>query len=321
MRLNHRQLEAFRAMIETSSVTEAAKRIHITQPAASRLLSDLEHKVGYPLFARVKNRLTPTPEAQALFEEVERSFIGLDTIAEAAREIGTYRRGTLHIAGMPAMALEFLPAIIGSFCKERPDISVALQIRSSQKVAECIATQQYDLGFAEISVKHPGVISEVLLTAPLVAILPPDHPLAERDRLEPKDLSHEPFISLGAGYPIRQKIDAVFQTFDVERKLQVETQLSVAVGQLVASGAGIGLIDPITAAHLAQQNRVVVRPFSPKIQYSYQALYPKHKPISQISRSFMDIVAKQLEIYSETGVPGSGQHHDGPCLRTGDSDQ
>ncbi|WP_420413692.1 LysR substrate-binding domain-containing protein [Roseibium sp.] len=299
MRLNHRQLEAFRAMIETSSVTEAAKRIHITQPAASRLLSDLEHQVGYPLFSRVKNRLTPTPEAQALFEEVERSFIGLDTIAEAAREIGTYRRGTLHIAGMPAMALEFLPSIIGSFCKERPDISVALQIRSSQKVADCIATQQYDLGFAEISVKHPGVTSEVLLTAPLVAILPIGHSLAGKDSLKPSDMENEPFISLGAGYPIRQKIDAVFHAADVERKLQVETQLSVAVGQLVASGAGVGLIDPITAAHLEQQNRVIVRPFSPKIQYSYQALYPKHKPVSQISRSFMDIVAKHLETYDD----------------------
>lgn len=303
MRLNHRQLEAFRAMIETSSVTEAAKRIHITQPAASRLLSDLEHQVGYPLFARVKNRLTPTPEAQALFEEVERSFIGLETIAEAAREIGTYRRGTLHVAGMPAMALEFLPSIIGSFCKERPDISIALQIRSSQKVADCIASQQYDLGFAEVSVKHPGVSSEILLTAPLVAILPPDHKLADHDILEPKDLENEPFISLGAGYPIRQKIDAIFQAADVERKLQVETQLSIAVGQLVASGAGIGLIDPITAAHLEKQNRIKIRPFYPKIQYSYQALYPKHKPISQISRKFMDIVAKHLETFNDESMP------------------
>ena len=299
MKLNHRQLDAFRAMIETSSVTEAARRIHVSQPAASRLISDLEHQVGYPLFVRSKKRLTPTPEALTLFEEVERSFIGLETIAEAAREIGTYRRGTLHIAGMPALALEFLPSIIGSFCQERPDISVALQIRSSQKVAECIASQQYDLGFAEISVNHPSVSAELLLTAPQVAILPTDHRLLEKQVLTPADMRGEPFISLGMGYPTRQKIDAVFEAAGVERKLQVETQLSLAAGHLVASGIGIALIDPITTAHLEHLNLVAVRPFTPKILYSYQALYPKHKPVSQIARQFMDIVGKRLDAFRE----------------------
>ncbi|MCV0427217.1 MAG: LysR family transcriptional regulator [Roseibium sp.] len=299
MKLNHRQLDAFRAMIETNSVTEAARRILVSQPAASRLISDLEHQVGYPLFVRSKKRLTPTPEALTLFEEVERSFIGLETIAEAAREIGTYRRGTLHIAGMPAMALEFLPSIIGSFCQERPDISVALQIRSSQKVAECIASQQYDLGFAEISVNHPSVASELLLTAAQVAILPRDHPLSKKEVLTPADMHGEPFISLGMGYPTRQKIDAVFEAAGVDRKLQVETQLSLAAGHLVASGTGIALIDPITAAHLERLNLVTIRPFTPKILYSYQALYPKHKPVSRIARQFMEIVGKRLDEFRE----------------------
>ncbi len=139
MKLNHRQLEAFRAMIETSSVTEAARRIHVTQPAASRLLSDLEFQIGYPLFTREKMRLIPTSEALALYEEVDRSFIGLNTIAEAAREIGTFRRGSLHVVGMPALALGFLPRIIAEFTKDKPDINVALQIHSSPKVVQCVA--------------------------------------------------------------------------------------------------------------------------------------------------------------------------------------
>ena len=147
-------------MIETSSVTEAARRINVTQPAASRLLSDLEYQVGYPLFTRAKKRLSPTSEALALYEEVERSFIGLGTIAEAAREIGSFRRGSLHIVGMPALSLEFLPRVIARFTRDKPGISVALQVHSSQKVLQCVASQQFDIGFAEANLVHSAVIND-----------------------------------------------------------------------------------------------------------------------------------------------------------------
>lgn len=294
MKLNHRQLEAFRAMMETSSVTEAARRIHITQPAASRLLSDLEHQVGYPLFIRQNKRLTPTSEAVALFEEVDRSFIGLSTIAEAAREIGTFRRGALHIAGLPALALEFLPQVISEFCADRPDISVALQIHSSQKVLQCIASQQFEIGFAERSVSHPAVASLTLCEAPMVAILPIGHPLTERDCLTPEDMAHESFISLGLNYAVRQQIDAVFKAANIERRLQAETQLSFAAGHLVASGLGLSIIDPITANYLTRLNLVAARPFEPAVSYAYQMLFPRHRPRSQICDAFVAITKERL---------------------------
>lgn len=295
MKLNHRQLEAFCAMMETSSVTEAARRIHITQPAASRLLSDLEFQVGFALFTRQKNRLTPTSEAVALFEEVERSFIGLSTIAEAAREIGTFRRGALHIAGLPALALEFLPDVISEFCAGRPDISVALQIHSSQKVLQCVASQQYELGFAERSVSHPAVSSETLCEVPMVAVLPVGHHLAARAVLTPQDMAGESFISLGLNYAIRQQIDAIFKAANVERRLQAETQLSFAAGHLVASGSGVSIIDPITANYLARLNLVVTRPFEPSVTYAYQMLFPRHRPQSQICAAFALITKERLQ--------------------------
>lgn len=294
MKLNHRQLEAFRAMMETSSVTEAARRIHITQPAASRLLSDLELQIGYPLFIRQKKRLTPTSEAVALFEEVDRSFIGLSTIAEAAREIGTFRRGALHVAGLPALALEFLPDVISEFCADRPDISVALQIHSSQKVLQCIASQQFELGFAERSVSHPAVASETLREVPMVAVLPIGHRLAEREALTPQDMEGESFISLGLNYAIRQQIDAVFKAANVERRLQAETQLSLAAGHMVASGSGLSIIDPITADYLTRMNQVVVRSFEPSVSYAYQMLFPRHRPRSQICEAFAKITKERL---------------------------
>lgn len=296
MKLNHRQLEAFRALIETGSVTEAAKRILVTQPAASRLISDLEHSVGYALFRREKKRLYPTPEALALFEEVDRSFIGLSTIAEAAQEIGNFRRGSLHLASLPAMALDFLPRMISQFCEDKPDISISLQIHSSQRVLQCVASQQFDMGFAEIDTEHPAVISRVLYEAPMVAILPKGHVLLQRSVISPEDFEGENFVSLGSNYLSRKKVDAVFLASNVTRKLQIETQLSMAVGRMVARGAGVSIIDHITAHSLQDQGLIETRPFLPEISYQYRVLLPSHKPLSRLGETFLDIARKNLEV-------------------------
>ncbi len=294
LKLNHRQLEAFRAMIETGSVTEAASRIHVTQPAASRLIADLEHAIGYALFRREKKRLLPTPEALALFEEVDRSFIGLRTIAEAAQDIGNFRRGSLHIAGLPALALDFLPRMISQFCADKPNISVSLQIHSSQRVLQCVASQQFDIGFAEIEADHPAVTSRTLCEAPLVAILPRGHPLLERSTLTPEDFKNQSFVSLGSNYITRKRIDAVFLASNVVRKMQIETQLSMAVGNMVAAGAGVSLIDHITAIGLQNRGLVETRPFLPDIKYLYRVLLPSHRPLSRLGETFLKIAAKGL---------------------------
>lgn len=294
MKLNHRQLEAFRALIETGSVTEAAKRINVTQPAASRLISDLEHSVGYALFLREKKRLYPTPEAQALFEEVNRSFIGIDTIAEAARDIGNFRRGSLHLVSLPAMALDFLPRMIAQFCQDRPDISISLQIEGSQRVVQCIASQQFDFGFAEIETKHPAVTSQILHNAPMVAILPKGHELLSRSSLGPKDFEGRTFVSFSRDYTRRKRIDAIFVANNVTRKIQIETQLSMALGTMVADGAGISIIDHVTACSLRDRGLLEIRPFVPEIPYRYRVLLPSQKPLSSLGVAFLEMVKKNL---------------------------
>ena len=295
MRLNHRQLEAFRAVFTSGSVTDAAAQMCITQPAVSRLLSDLEGEIGFKLFVREKRRLTPTTEGMALFDEVERSFMGLDVIRYAAEEIGEYRRGSLRISCMPAMALSFLPRVITEYCVERPRISVALHIHSSQRVLQHIATQQFDLGFSSLTSPHSGVISVPFFEAPLVAVLKKGHRLAKKRSINAKDFKDETFISLGTNYPTRQLVDAVFIAAGVRPKSAIETQLSFSVGQLVSQGAGVSLIEPVTADEMSKLGLIEVRRFEPPIMYKYFMVAPSLRPKSMLSESFVSIVASKLK--------------------------
>lgn len=299
MRLNHRQLEAFRAVMDTGSVTEAAIRLHITQPAASRLISDLEGTIGYALFLRKKKRLSPTSEAVALYEEVERSFIGLGAIAEAAKDIGAFRRGTLHIAALPALALTLLPEVIARFCSDRPDISVSMKIDNSPRVLQSVASQQFDIGFAGTELEHPSVTSHVLHVAPLVAILPKGHSLASKQTLVPSDFMNEEFVSLGSDYISRQKIDATFLANNVTRRMHIESQFSMAVGGLVANGAGVSVIDHVTARSFLRNEMIEVRPFSPEINFSYRALLPAQRQTTPLIQEFLELAAKGLTELSD----------------------
>lgn len=295
MRLNHRQLEAFRAVIDTGSVTEAASRLHITQPSASRLIADLEETIGYALFLRRKKRLLPTAEAIALYEEVDRSFIGLGAIAEAAKNIGNYSRSTLHIAAMPALGLTLLPDLISKYCKDNPDVSVNIKIQSSPRILQRVASQQFDIGLAETELKHPSVISRTLNVAPLVAILPSAHPLLAKQVLEPSDFEDQQFISLGSDYMSRQKIDAAFQAHNVTRKFNIDSQFSMVVGKLVSIGAGVSIIDYVTAKSLLDSGLVETRPFLPEIPFSFRALLSAQRPVSPLVQSFLDITKDALD--------------------------
>src|SRR5438270_8190707 len=97
MRINHRQIEAFRAVFQTGSMTAAGALIGVTQPAISRLIRDLEGEIGWSLFDRSAGKLIPTPAAVALFRELQRSYHGLDRVADAAAQLGRRRLARCHL--------------------------------------------------------------------------------------------------------------------------------------------------------------------------------------------------------------------------------
>lgn len=286
-RINHRQLEAFQAVMDSGTVTAAAERLYITQPAVTRLIRDLEHAVGFALFERRKGRLSPTVEAQFLFDEVERSFAGLDKILQSAEDIRTLNAGSLRIAALPALALGFLPRVICKFSDRHPNVNISLQIRSSMKVMEWIASQQFNIGFAAVQHEHPAVEQALLLEAPYVAVMPEGHRLAAKRLIGPADFQDETFISLGPELNARGTVDAIFAEAKVSRRLVLDTQLASAACMLVAEGGGVALVEPFTAADFLGRG-IVARPFRPTLTFKYSLLFPLYRSRSRLVETFIE---------------------------------
>jgi DNA-binding transcriptional LysR family regulator len=259
--------------------------LNVSQPAVTRLINSLEEDVGFSLFERANGRLHPTPEGLALFEEVERSFAGMERIAQTAEQIKSLRRGSLHLAGAPAIALEFLPTALTGFMREHPGINTALVIHSSSTVIDLVVGRRCDVGFIAHPYTHPAVRVDRICSAPMQCILPLGHRLADRTVITPEDLRGEPFISFPKEFDARVTIDRLFADRRIDRIMSSESQLSAALCVLVQHGAGVALIDPITAHYAA--GRVLVKPFAPTILSEFSLVVSNQQPPSQLAQAFM----------------------------------
>lgn len=284
---NIRQIEAFRSLMVTGSVTVSARMMGITQPAVSRLLRDLQEGLGLRLLEKRGARLVPTPEGTALYAEVERSFIGLDRIRQAADDIRTRRTGALRIAVLPALANGFMPRFAGRFMAARPALDLSLYGLISPLVVDWVASRQCDFGFAELPIAHPDLQHIPMPKLARVAVVPKGHRLARKSVITPEDMAHENFISLKLGAPSRFAIDQVFAQAGVPRTIRVETHLSEIMCGFVSSGYGVGICDPFSAGEYAARG-VVHRPFLPEIPFEFGVLAPPGDILSGHAKSFVD---------------------------------
>jgi DNA-binding transcriptional LysR family regulator len=289
-----RHLEAFRAVMVRRTVTAAAEMLSITQPVVTRLIADLEERIGIPLFKRAKGRLVPTPEAALLIEDVHQSLMSIERIANAASNIKMMKLDRLEIAAAPAMALSFLPRAIASFSSDHPETLVALHTHSTTTVLDMVQSGRCDLGFAMLNIRktrHEN--SEILVSAKMLAVVPIDHRLASRKVLAPEDFEGESFISLEPLMEVRTRIDALMLSHGVNRRINIETQLSSAVVKLVEAGAGLSLIEPLTASAYTGGLLKFI-PFEPDLIADYCIVISQRMSSTLILKPFIDHARREI---------------------------
>lgn len=292
-RLNLRQIEAFRAVFLTGSMTAAGDIMGISQPAVSRLIRDLEAEIGTRLFDRKGTRISATSDAVMLSREVERSFHGLDRIARAAEEMTRARRGALKIIATPATSIGWLPRIIARFRDERPGTVVSLKSVSSQDVLDQMALAIYDLGVAVLPPEGPGVTIEQLPSRNAVCIMPAGHPLSAKKAIRPGDLNGEPMIAFSDNSLLQIRIRRILDDAGVEPEFVMETSFGATIATLVANGVGLAIIDPFTAATFDGRG-ITGRPFDPPALYELQLVYADYTPRTEHAERFSQMLREDL---------------------------
>ncbi len=283
--MNVRQIETFRAVMEAGGVTAAAERLRISQPAVSKLIIELERSTRLVLFVRKKRRLVPTQEAQLLYEEIERVFLGVDRIRRYATELREVKTGRAHIACLPSLGLSLVPTVIAQMAADVPAAHLTLHVRTSTRIVDWLLGQRVDLGISLVPVDHPSVEIEPLVRTKAVCALPRGHELAARSRITPGDLQGQSFISLRRDDDAAEMINRILDDSGVVRKAALETNLSEVACRLVRAAAGVSIVDPFTAAQFGDE--IVVRPFVPPARFEVFLLFPAFRPRSRLLESFL----------------------------------
>ena len=134
--INFRQLDAFRAVMLNGSVTQAAAMLNISQPAVSRLIHDLEEHIDIRLFERTKGRLHPTPDADQLFQELERTYGGLNRIVDFIEDLRQLKSGQFRLAATTPTGQSIVPIALKEFQKQHPDVKVSYKIMFRREVSD-----------------------------------------------------------------------------------------------------------------------------------------------------------------------------------------
>lgn len=295
--MKFKEIYAFRAVMRTGSMTAAANELFMSQPNVSRLISQLEASTGLTLFTRNAGRLAPTEEGLAFLREVDRTFVGLEALKDAARNIRQFGAGRLRIATVPSLAMTVLPLVLQRFHADHPDVYVAMETGSTQLVAEQVGSRYCELGL--VSYLPTAAVTEAHPVAELsgCCVLPPGHRLAAREVITPADLAGEPFISMAHGDGLRAAVDAAFAGDD-RRVMHFETPYGATICNMVGLGLGVGIVNPLVA-RMYRHTNIVVRPFEPRIPFVSYLLLARNRPANMLVDRFIkrlrEVIATETE--------------------------
>jgi LysR family transcriptional regulator, carnitine catabolism transcriptional activator len=246
-----RQLEAFVAVAQTLSFARASERLHMSQPALSLALRNLEETLGGRLLSRTTRQVKLTSEGAALLPQALQLLADWSNIRERSRQYFTLQRGHVTIAAMPSFAGNVLPQILHEFQRRFPNIELTVHDVIHEDVVRMVTHGRVELGFGfEPEDAHP-LHFQPLFTDRFVAIVPSKSPLAEQSSITWMQLLNNNFIALQRPSTVRRLLETSLAAVNVDLRVGLECHQLVTVGQFVAAGLGVSAVPRLCEQQMA----------------------------------------------------------------------
>jgi LysR family transcriptional regulator for metE and metH len=255
-RLELRHLSLVVALEQTGSVTRAAELLGITQPALSRQIREAERRLGTTLYSREKKRLRPTLAGECLLEHAKRLLGDLARAEMDTIQLPAGPRQMVRLGAGAYSSYRWLPGFLEALRTRAPEIDITVASDTARLPQEAVLQDELDLALAAGPVEARGLGTIHLFDDELVAILPPDHPLAGRAALEAEDFAPETYITHGPTYQKGHETDRVLRPAKVWPKRLIKVELTEAIVDLVAAGLGVSVLSRWAVASAARAGRI-----------------------------------------------------------------
>ena len=286
-----RRLQVFHTVARLLSFTKAAEALHMTQPAVTFQVRQLEEHFNTRLFDRTHNRISLTEAGSRVFEFADRIFELYGEMENSVREMTGEIRGALTIGASTTVAEYMLPSLLGNFKERFPDVNIHLKVSNSEGIVSMVENNTIDLGVVESAVSNKNLVVEVCKHDHLVAIVPPNHALATNKTTTFTELLQYPFICREEGSGTREVISEYLgemHACDKDLKIAMELGSPEAVKGAVEAGMGISVVSGATIQKELKLGTLAAVSLDPPLKRPYSFVHQKQKFRLRVMEELLD---------------------------------
>jgi len=275
-----RRLQVFHTVARLLSFTKAAETLHMTQPAVTFQVRQLEEHFNTRLFDRTHNRISLTEAGSRVFDYADRIFELYGEMENSVREMTGEISGAVTIGASTTVAEYMLPSLLGNFKDKYPDVDIHLKVANSEGIVSMVENNTIDLGVVESPVTNKNLVVEVCKHDALVVIMPPNHPLAGNKSISFGELVKFPFICREEGSGTREVIAEYLCSLnacDKDLTMAMELGSPEAIKGAVEAGMGLSIVSGATIQKELKLGTLVAVALAPPLERPYSFVHQKQK--------------------------------------------
>jgi DNA-binding transcriptional LysR family regulator len=290
-----RQLRVFNAVARHLSFAKAAEILHVSAPAITMQIKELEAEVGMPLFERQGRKVSLTTSGEYLLVYARKMLALLKDAEDAAARLQRIETGKLTI-GMVDTTTYFIPALLSKFLKEHEGIELALNVGNRSELIQALQNSEVDIAIMGSPPSEISVRAEPFAANPLVFVASPEHPLAGESGLRAEDLRQQSFIVREPGSGTRSAMEAFFSQARFQPRFSMELQSNDAIKQAVKANLGLSFLSLHTIGlELQTQQLSVLQVRGSPVVRAWHVVHALSKLLSPAAEAFRYFVLEHAE--------------------------
>jgi DNA-binding transcriptional LysR family regulator len=293
-----RRLQVFHTVARLLSFTKAAETLHMTQPAVTFQIRQLEEHFNTRLFDRTHNRISLTVAGQRVYEYADRILALYGEMDSRVRELTGDVSGILIIGASTTIAEYVLPGLLGEFQSRYKDVNVRLSVSNSLGVVHMVENNTVDVGIVESPVTNKNLAVEVCWHDELMFICPPNHPLAKLGTITPQEIVSLPFLCREEGSGTREVINEYLEQNKVsphDLNLCMEFGSPEAIKSAVEAGLGVSIVSRATVGKELKLKTLVALPLNPVLKRPFSFVHQRQKFRLRAVDEFMSFAHEHCE--------------------------
>lgn len=287
-----RQLHYFVEVVKQKNMTKASEKLHISQPALSKAIKNLEEEMGMQLILRSNKTHQLTDAGLVVYEYALKIISQVEEMSTTLHDMTNLARGSINIGLPPIIGSLYFPKVIAAFHKAYPNIHINIKEYGAAKVVKSVEDGEFEIGVAVLPLLDDTFHTFPLVQEELKLIVHESHPLAQKERVHMKDLKEEEFIFYSEEFALFEMMRKKFTQVGFEPNIIFKSSQWDFMIEIVAANLGISIL-PDSICNRANNNQVRFIQLEPQTNWELAIITKRDRYLSVAGRRFIDFILNE----------------------------